>query len=274
MCRSRSTLLIFTVISCALVPISIIMLIVENTNDRDAYSCAPSTASIGICVPCNTLEPTYTTQATIDEYLQTNGIVPADFGWPAPPYQTDWAWFFQYICIDYASLSSTSISGAGSSSSSSSGSGSTTGSAPVATASRGNDVFAAATIIIDRPEGNVGDNEKENEELDLTKFARISRNMDELAAATNNSNRSTSSSVEACCCGTSLSTTNTLRCPISRFHVTVWSWLWFAILVFGATGVLLSILGYVFLECGCIESSKGPLEMIADDLHLRRSEGR
>jgi hypothetical protein len=270
MCRSRSTLLIFAVITSALVPISIIMLLVDNTSDNDSYHCPSSfsggSSSSAICVSCDNLAPRYTTQATISEYLQDNGIAPANFGWPAPATQTDWVWFFQYICVEYPSMSSTS------SNSSSSG---------------GIAAGVALDDLLPLPEENIVTAADSSSPLPPeeaqgaaapTAPVRVhdaqALSSSSSSSSANMSNASSFLGVQACCCGDTISTTNTLLCPSLSFHVSVWTWLWFVILVFGSNGVLLSILGYVFLECGCIESSKGPLELIADDLHLRRSEGR
>jgi hypothetical protein len=244
------------------------MLLVDNTSDNDSYHC-PSTFSGGssssaICVSCDNLAPSYTTQATISEYLQDKGIAPANFGWPAPATQTDWVWFFQYICVEYPSMSSASTNG----NSSSSG-----GIAPgVALGDllpmHEENIVAAADSSSSLPEeAQVAAAPVRGQDAQALSSSSSS-------SSANMSNTSSFLGVQACCCGDTISTTNTLLCPSLSFHVSVWTWLWFVILVFGSNGVLLSILGYVFLECGCIESSKGPLELIADDLHLRRSEGR
>lgn len=88
----------------------------------------------------------------------------------------------------------------------------------------------------------------------------------------------------ACCCRSLNATTNTsvvgvnesagsntsskvfseLICPVSDFEVTIWSWLWFSILVASVVCAMSCVLMYIFLLCGCIEPSKGALEILAE----------
>lgn len=252
MCRSRGTLAVFAAITTAMVPLSILMLIVDDQNVHDSYSCEQPAGGGGVCQPCDLLEP-YTTTASIDGYLEEHSINPADYGWPAPDSPMDWGWFFQYVCVDLqleeegedsASSISSGESASGESNSSSSG-------------------------------GVAGRRMRSSSSANAAKAARR-----RFAAAAVSSSASDSGAAHllpailACCCGDSLATTDEVVCPAYGFQVTPWSWLWFVLVVMSTNGVVLAVLGYIFLECGCIESTKGPLELIADDLHLRRSEGR
>lgn len=269
MCRSRSTLAIFAAISTALVPISIIMLIVENTSDQDAFTCPHSS---GLCYSCDEVT---STQATISSYLAANNIDPVAYGYPLPVSEDDWPWFYQYICVDYVNNQTDAAAAAASSSSSGS---------PVAAPPAHMEPLVTDPITDSSVAGNMP-TEMFQPQGDVNNFGVESRQLASVLATASlvgNISNSTSNvsttgvfaSIHACCCGTSPRSTTYLTCPLLAFRVTVWSWLWFILLVAGANCVLLSILGYVFLECGCIESSKGPLELIADDLHLRRTEGR
>lgn len=159
-------------------------------------------------------------------YLNFHNIAPLVYGWPLPANDSDWEWFGYYVCTLYKSLSFSSSSDYDSSSSGSSSSSSSSSSGVI-----------LATPVPTSSSSDSSDNPR-------SPFAP--------------------GDPVACCCVDVLVDTYYSVCPRYGLQVPTTDWLVFFGAVGSCVGLLVCLLMYVFLLCGCIEPVKGALEELAE----------